>query len=277
MRKILILTDFSDHILPYAVNLFKEAICEFFIMHAYQDAIYTETLSNASHFDNLFPSAGRLSKQKLEGIVEAMTAEFPNSRHKYHVISTDKTLLEEADSFVDAHNIDLIVMGSKDDHNSKPITFGSHTPQVIKFVKCPVLVIPEHAVYASPKHFLFPTHYLIPYKTRELELLCDLAYMHGAVIDVLYNSKCETLSLHQKDNQRLLKEELGKNQINFKLSSTKAIVDAVNEYIKNNTIDLLVLVNSKHLSFDDIVFHTILDEITMTLDIPYLILQNRGI
>ncbi|WP_242084631.1 universal stress protein [Aestuariivivens sediminis] len=276
MRKILILTDFSDHAFNYAADLFKYEICSFYIMHAYQDdSDAPEINSEETNLETILTDTATIAKKKLEKTIKSVTSTSPNPRHSYHLISTNHSLLEEVDHLVEEQNIDIIVMGAKEQSHHKNITFGSHTPQVIKYVKCPVLVIPEQCDYNKPKHILFPTHYLIPYKRRELKLFCEIANSYRAVIDVLYNAKSEKLSAHQKDNQRFLNEELGKNEIHFKTSSNQNITDAIRSYIKHNEIDMLVIVNSNHLTYEDIIFKTTLDEIILNLDIPYLILQNR--
>ena len=40
-------------------------------------------------------------------------------------------------------NIDLVIMGTKGETSDHNTTFGSYTIEVFKYVKCPVLAIPE--------------------------------------------------------------------------------------------------------------------------------------
>src|SRR5690606_37437348 len=135
-----------------------------------------------------------------------------------------------ADEIVDKENIDIIVMGTLGETNDKKSTFGSHTLQVLKYVQCPVLAIPENYSYTQPKHILFPTNFMIPYKRRELKLLCDIASPYIAIIDLLYVYRNEKLYLHQEENLVFLKGTVCKNQIELVEKKKIDILETINNY-----------------------------------------------
>jgi nucleotide-binding universal stress UspA family protein len=278
MRKILIPTDFSEiamNAILYGIDLFKYDISEFFILHAYQDEIYDDEISLTR--ESLERTKAMVSKRSLEQLQKTqkkITEISPNPRHTYNIISSDNLLLDETDKIVDDENIDIIVMGTRGKTNNKKITFGSHTLQVLKYVQCPVLVIPENYKYTQPRHVLFPTDYLIPYKRRELKLLCEMVSPYRAKIDMLYISKSNKLSMRQEDNRDFLKETLCKNVINFLVVNSKDIVNTIYKYINENKIDMLVMVNTRHSFLENILFQSTIDEFTLNLDIPFLALQN---
>ena len=278
MRKILIPTDFSENAmnaLKYAVELFKYEVSEFYIMHAYQDDIYSEdVLVTRETLDEVTSIISKKSDEELQNIKKNISNISPNPRHTYNLISANNLLLDEADKIVDDQNIDIIVMGTRGKTNDKKITLGSHTLQVLKYVQCPVLAIPENYKYTQPKHLLFPTNYLIPYKRRELKLLCEMVSPYRAVIDMVYISKIEKLSLRQEDNQNFIRKELCKNGLNFKTVNSKHIVNTIFKNIKENHIDMLVMVNTRHSFLENILFQSTLDELSLHLDIPFLALQN---
>jgi nucleotide-binding universal stress UspA family protein len=278
MRKILIPTDFSDtamNALMYACELFKYDISEFFIMHAYEDEIYDdESLVSRERLEAVTNSVSDRSKTQLETILKHINKISPNPKHTYKIVSSNNILLDAADKIVDEKNMDIIVMGTRGITNDKKITFGSHTLQVLKYVQCPVLAIPNHYKYNQPKHILFPTNYLIPYKRRELKLLCEMASPFRATIDMLYISRSETLSMRQQDNRDFIKMELHKNIINFKTTNDKNISNAIYTYLKENSIDMLVMVNSRLTFLESILFKTTIDKMSLYLDIPFLALQN---
>lgn len=278
MRKILIPTDFSENAnnaIKFATELFKYEVCEFYIMHAYQDDIYAdETLFTKTNLESIKSMMSKKSEEELETTLKYIDSISPNPRHTYHTISADNLLIDETDTIVDNQNIDIIIMGTRGKTNDKKITFGSHTLQVIKYVQCPVLAIPENYEYTQPKHILFPTNYLIPYKRRELKLLCEMASPYRAVIDVLYMSKSAKLSMRQIDNQNFIKNELCKNQINFIVLKSKHIVNVIYKYIKENNVDMLVMVNTRHSFLENMLYQSTIDEFSLNLDIPFLALQN---
>jgi len=115
---------------------------------------------------------------------------------------------------------------------------------------------------------------MIPFKRRELKLLCEMASPYRAVIDMLYISKTEKLSMRQEDNRDFVKETLCKNTINFKVAKSKDILDTIYKYIKENNIDMLVMVNTRHSFLENIIFQSTIDELSLNLNIPLLALQN---
>ena len=278
MRKILIPTDFSENAmnaLCYGIDLFKYEISEFYLMHAYQDEIYADEKSlTRETLDKAKDTVGKKSAKQLQVVLNNANEYSPNPRHTYKVVSSNSLLLDEADRIVDEENIDIIVMGTRGKTNDRNLTFGSHTLQIIKYVQCPVLAVPEGYKYTQPKHILFPTNYLIPYKRRELKLLCELAAPYRAVIEMLYISKTKKLSMRQEDNQNFIKETLCKNAVNFKVINSKHIVDTIHKYIEEHCIDMLVMVNTRHSFLENIIFRSSIDELTLNMDIPFLALQN---
>lgn len=278
MRKILIPTDFSENAknaILFATDLFKYEVSEFYIMHVYQDTIYEDyKLVTKENLETIIATVKQKSEEELDNTLKYINSISPNPKHNYHIISANNLLIDETDKIVNDQNIDIIIMGTKGKTNNKTITFGSHTLQVIKYVQCPVLAIPENYKYRQPKHILFPTNYLIPYKRRELKLLCEMASPYRAKIDMLYISKTDKLSLRQIDNQNFIKEALCKNQIDFKVKKSKHIVNTIYQYIKENNVDMLVMVNTRHSFLEDMLYQSTIDELSLNLNIPFLALQN---
>jgi len=278
MRKILIPTDFSDNAMnaiKYALEFFKYEICEFYFLHAYQDDIYADkVLLNQKTLDEVTRIISERSQKQLNETLKKVKEISPNPRFHYNIISANSMLIDEADKIVEDENIDIIVMGTRGKTNDRNLTFGSHTLQVLKYVQCPVLAIPENYKYTQPKHILFPTNYMIPYKRRELKLLCEMAVPFRSVIDMLYVSKSDNLSIRQKNNRDFIEYELSKNKVNFKTTDNKNITNAIYIYIRENNIDMLVMVNTRHSFLESILFQSSIDKISLHLDIPFLTMQN---
>ena len=165
-------------------------------------------------------------------------------------------------------------MGTKGETDDRKLTFGSHTLQVLKYVQCPVLSIPVNYKYTQPKHILFPTNYLIPYKRRDLKLLCKMAASYRAIIDMLYISRSVKLSIRQEDNKQFIKDAFRENETNFNIVNNKNFIEAINTYIEENNIDMLVMVNTRHSFLENILFQSAVDKLSLNIRIPFLALQN---
>lgn len=278
MRTVLIPTDFSDnamHAIAYALRLYKCERTTFYFLHAYADEVYGPfRKNNGASLEEQKKTIQKNVEKLLQGLVEKLKEKEQNPKHSYETVSSFESLVDAVNDFANQINIDLIIMGTQGQTANKKITFGSHTVQVFKYVQCPVLAIPEDYVYEQPKKILFPTDYMLPYKRRELKLLNTLSAEFKSEVHCLYISDFEDLSHRQIDNKRFLQEELSKAYLFFEMTPVKNKAEAITEYISQNDIDMLVMVNSRHSFLEDMLYRSTVDEIGLDLKIPFLVMQN---
>lgn len=278
MKNILIPTDFSnnaDHAISYALNVFKCERANFYFLHAYADEVYGPYHKvDAETFEKQKKNIADDSEDKLNKLVTETQTKTHNPLHKYEAVPAFESLVDALNNFADLKNIDLIIMGTKGKTASSKITFGSNTVQVFKYVKCPVLAVPDQYDYSQPKKILFPSNYMIPYKRRELKLLDILAGEFKAEIHSLYISDFVDLSHRQLDNKKFLEESLPHARLSFVTKGVENRAKAISTYITDHKMNLLVMVNSRHSFLEDMLYKSTIDEIGLSPTIPFLVMQN---
>lgn len=278
LRKIVIPTDFSENAynaMQYACQLFKYQQCDFYILHAYADEVYN--FKPKATREELRETKERIyqrTNEQLEETVTRIREYSPNPKHKFEPVAAFGTLTDEINDLVNQFNLDLAFMGTRGETNDRSMTFGSNTLQVLKYVQCPVLAIPEGYAFHPPKQLLFPSNYLVPFKRRELKLLCELAWSFRARLHMLYIDPIQKLSLRQEDNLRFLKENLHKIEISCETIEEKDKTIAITKYIVHKDIDMLVMVNTRHSHFENMIHQSTIDKIGLHLKVPLLVLQN---
>ncbi len=278
MRKIVVPTDFSENAynaLKYACEIFKYERSEICVMHAFADEVYQ--LGNITDRGILNKRKDELEQKtaaSLEELMKRIKEHAPNPKHRYISIAAFGSLIDEVNDLVERENTDIVVMGTRGAANDRSNTFGSNTLNVMKYVQCPVLAIPEDYGYHPPKALLFPSNYLIPYKRRELKLLCELTGTFRSTIHLLYIDPMKKLSLRQEDNRDFLKAELRKATLLFETTPEKDKTMAITKYIVHQNIDMLVMVNTRHSHLEDLLIPSTLNKIGLHLKIPFLVLQN---
>lgn len=278
MRKIIIPTDFSDNALnaiKYALELFKYDKSEVYFLHAFEDEIYKDAEEQRS--DDLSDVSEHIRKrttQSLDNLIKEVYEIWPNPRHSYHPVASQHSIVDAIDILTDTINADIIVMGTKGKTDSKSAILGSNTLKVMRYVAAPVLAIPDGFEYIQPKQIVFATNYLIPYKRRELKLLCDLAVPYRANIDMIYVAKTPTLSLRQEVNRQFMEDALCKNTIHFKHVASTNVYRGINDYCDKTEADMLVMVNSRDTYLEEILFNSTVDAVALQSKIPLLTLQN---
>ncbi len=278
MRKILIPIDFSEcsfNAIRYAMELFKYDRSEVYILHAYADEVYEDkAVLDRTGLEEVKKNIHQHTLQELDRVLERMDRLAPNPRHHFHSKAVFGVMIDAVNDFIEAENIDLVVMGTEGAARDKAITFGSQTLQVIKYVKCPVLAVPACFKDFNPKHILFPTDYLVPYVKRELKLLSTLVKNLAARISLLHVSKFEKLSFRQEDNQTFLLDCLKENNSAVKHFDGDDVMMAINHYLKEEQIDFLVMVNTRHSYLENLLVTSKIDTLGLQISIPFLVLQN---
>ncbi|MHA7056277.1 universal stress protein [Aquimarina sp. M1] len=245
------------------------------IFHAYADEVYDhDTLTSRKILEKLKTKVHKASDRELSKIRSCIHQISPNPRHQYETISVFGTLIDEANDLVDKRNIDVVVMATRGKTDDRKSTFGSNTLQVLKYVKCPVLAIPEEYSYDPPKNILFPADYMFPFKRRELKLLNTLTKSFRSSINFLHVSKYKKLSMRQKDNKAFLKECLPDAALSFHTFYETDVTIAINKFIQENEINMVVMINSRHSYLECILYESTIDKIGLHIKIPFLTMQN---
>ncbi|EMY80555.1 universal stress protein [Psychroflexus gondwanensis] len=278
MLKILIPTDFSEtakNAIQYGLELFKHQESEFIIMHAYADEVYKNGMEMDQESFNVFKENTCLkAESQLQNEVIEFSELSPNSKHTFTYEACFGSLVDETNDSVERENIDLVIMGTKGETNNKEISFGSHTLQVIKYIKCPVLAIPTGFKETSLHTIGFATDYMLPFKKRELRLLSTLAMQLYAVIYMVFISDYKSLSRRQQDNRSFSEYCLRENKTDFIQETGKNITEGINKVLQEQNFDMLVMVNQRHSYLENLLYHSTIEKIGLQIKIPFLVLQN---
>ena len=278
MKKILIPTDFStnaDHAIDYALNLFRCTRSHIFFIHAYADEAYEMGKTKSKmDFKQIKDEIESKAKIALENSLVRIQDPIANPMHKYSMETVFDSLVDSINKLVDRENIDLVVMGTQGATKEKASSFGSNTVQTFKYVKCPVLAIPENYEYREPKYILFPTDYQLPYKRRELKLLDDIAAFFKSEVHCVYFTKFDQLSHRQEDNKRFLEGSLGRSYHFFEKEQAKDVLEGITNHRKNRKVDMLVMINSRQSFLEDLLYRSTVDKMGLKTDIPLMVMQN---
>ena len=163
MKKILLPTDFSknaNNAIAYAVQLFKEDQCTFYLLHTIMPGSYSiASIDDGPSTKVIEDVARRNAEGRLHEIVMEMKTKFANAKHTFEVIIAFNLLSSEVKVVVKERAIDLIVMGTKGATGAKEVFLGTNTMSTIKKVPVAVITIPEEFTFEKPKEILFTTDF----------------------------------------------------------------------------------------------------------------------
>lgn len=279
MKNILVPTDFSENAfnaLKYCLELFQEQKCTIYLLHVNPIPTYSgPSTSLESSMATLQESLLKDSQDRLNDLLARIGSLSMKYRHTFVTLTAYDFFVDTIKREVRNRNIDLIVMGTKGASGLKKITVGSNTGDVITKVKCPLLAVPEGAVYNSPKEIAFPTDFQIRYDLKVLDDLLEMAAISKSVIRILHISKKgEELDQEQLINKQFLQDYFKDIEHSFHSLTGTKLETAVQCFTESREIDMIAMVAKNLNFFQRILFRPAVEEISYHIKVPFLVLHE---
>ncbi len=278
MKRILLPTDFSENAfnaIAYAVQLYRDVECEFYIMHTFTPS--------SVHAGGLFDSYSALklqeveqeaAKRKLKQIEDRLNKEYSNANHTYITMASFNLLISEMKSVISENEIDLVVMGTKGATGAKEIFIGTHTMYAIKKLKCPVLAVPSGYEYENPKEILFPTDYKLSKSNKYMSLLRDFCDEHNSRLHVLNAYYSVPLDDKQEEIKEFLDDFFSSNAHLFHIAEGQDLIEAIEAFETKHKINLLVMIHNKHSLFENMLFRPVINQMVYHTNVPFLVIPS---
>lgn len=279
MKTILIPTDFSENsqnAVKYALDYFADIPVDFYILHV--------SLNNPSvkeqRSEVLSESSGEGVSQynpsmQLESDIENYKLLSKNSMHNFYPLHENEVLVEAIRSQIKQKEIDLLLMGTKGDSALCTGEMGSNTYEVITKVKCPIMVIPEHAYFNGIKNIAFATDYNSIYRNKVMSTLTEALYLHNAPLRVLHiKSKNAQLTASQIDNRGFLHYFLKDTRHSFHLLEITNLESGIQNFVDTWEISM-VAIAAKNLNFiQKLMLRPSIKTINYHTEVPFLVLHE---
>ena len=279
-RKILLPTDFSKnawHAISYALELYKNEDCIFYILNAFHTKGYfIGSLMVPEPGENNYEAAKLESEKELAKVLDMlMFSDDGNPKHSFNTISTFNNPVEAIKKAVEEKDIEIVIMGTRGETNSKSVMYGSNAINVMEKVRnCPVLVVPLKAECILPEEIVFPTSYKTHFKKRELNYLIDIAKKCDASIRILHVLEDDELSKKQINNKKLLEEYFEGLDYSFHVMSYMSVPVAINCFVESRESDMVAFINKKHAFFGSILSQPLVKDLGSHSKIPMLVMHD---
>lgn len=147
LRNVLFATDFSEesaHAVPYLQSLRQAYGTEIHAVHVVD--VFPYPLSDAAALAERAVHVREQAEVRLRDFMLAQGFE----RKQFQAAVLTGEIFEAVDSFVGAHHIDLIVLGSRGDLGIGRMFLGSTAEEIFRSAKCPVITIGPRASAPRP-------------------------------------------------------------------------------------------------------------------------------
>lgn len=274
-KKILLPTDFSDNAwnaIIYALKLYANETCDFYLLNSIK--IKGSTMSNfSSKLSSTIRKSAFKDMLELKQMIERVNA---NANHNFEILVSNAYLKDALETAIKKHTIQLIIMGTKGASGAKEFFFGSNTVNVINKVRlCPILTIPNQFDFVEPKKIAFSTDFNRLYKEEELAPLKEITDLYNSEINIVHLNNEEHLNEVQEYNSKVLENDLKDyNHHFFWIPNYGKKANDINDFIKEQNINMLAMVNYKHSFIEKITKEPVIKTIGFHPFIPFLVIPE---
>jgi len=279
MKNILVPTDFSQNswnAIQFGLEFFKNSKCNFYLLHVTPITnFFGEENGMTPNVDVIEKKFVSKAKTDLHLLLKRIKELSPNPNHNFFTLTSSDYFIDAVKSQIQEKNIDLILMGTKGATGIKRAIIGSNTGDLITKVKCPVLVVPEKAIFKQIHEIGFPTDYNIFYQTKILSTISEIAKMFDSYIEIVHVAKNdEKLTVFQKENKEYLNDFFMDEKHRFHKITNRKIESGVQCFVETHHIDMIVMIAKNLNLFQQILFKPTIEEISYHTHIPFLVLHE---
>ena len=282
MKNILLPTDFSQNsweAIQYAITLFKDCACTFYLMHSYEPQVSA-------------PSTAVTSKRASAIILESMRSEATlglqntlkqikslpeNNNHTFKTVMVNDYFVSAVKSKIAKLDIDVVVVGTKGASGLKEVTLGSNTAHLIGKLACPILAVPTDVNFKGLRDVGFATDFSITDYGDGLALLKDVATAHNAKISLVHVVKKEKeLTPEQLTSQRALEAYLNPLHVTLFMLTDVPIEIGTRIFSESRQLDMMCVIAKKHSFFEKVFNKSQSKSISHHAKVPLIIFNEAA-
>lgn len=280
MANIIVPTDFSNNAynaLFYATRLYPNETCRITLVHSFESQFSTSTSRiDIGRNEVLYEQLEKDTHKKFQDLIHKITLDSDGIDLHIETISNGKPLVKTINHLVVTTNADVVVMGTKGASGLKEVFIGSQAVRLIKKVKpIPLFLVPNNASFEPPTHIAYATDLKIDYAQYPLEIIKELKRAHQSKLHIahIYNQTSPSNTVEY--NYRKLKHKLEDVAYTTHwVSSKTSMEDALSQFCKELSINLMVLMYHKYGFFKRLLKKSFVDTVSFHSDIPLLILPE---
>ena len=274
MHQILVPVDFSDasaHALKFAYSINKHFFARLQILHLF-DVPITAGDDSELYLKN-FDAYRKSFDDELWDFVKTNKGEF---HYETEVFSTSGGHYQGIIEFSRKHHNDMIIIGHKGAGGLRRWLFGSVSRYLLTHPPIPVLSVPESFEGSEIRKIVLSTDLSMLISDQQCIFLKNFAERMNASINIIHVKDKGEISLPVEEKVvASLRNHFGKDVEYVSIEQGEHISSAINKYIHNNNIDLLVTVPHFHTWIDRMLIGSETKDLSSIIKIPLMSLPGK--
>lgn len=245
MKRILVPCDFSApsrEAFKLALDIASKTNGEVIVVHViYIPVLFDPTLAGASTsaYDSLFLSK---IEEEAKEIFEQMRKSLPSDTVKTSIQIIQGTVTTTIESVIEAHKIDLVIMGTTGASGIKEMVIGSTTEKIVRHSPVPVLAVRTAPAVSSIKKIMLPTKLELN-RTDFMHKVKELVYFFDATLHILLiNTPLNFMPDSQaKASLEEFVEHYKLNNCKLHFKNYRNVEEGIIKYAHDEQIDLIAM------------------------------------
>lgn len=282
MRTILLPTDFSDNswkAIEYALQLFKNEICNFYIMHALDSMVSAPSTGVTSRRASqaIYDSRIKSSKDDLAKLLKRVQEYSDNPNHTFETKLVNGSLINAVHAFAETTDVQIAVIGNKGASAIQKATFGSNASQLILKLTCPIIAVPDTVNINDMKEIGFATDYTIDSFGNGLNLLKEIAISNKAKLAVVnvVNKGLDSIP-DLKSKKETLEKAFKPLKLEYYTLTDVSVEVGIKVFSESRKIDMLALITKKRSFFEKLTTKSHSKAISHNINVPLLVFDQRS-
>ena len=243
---------------------------EIHIVHFYHVVLEVDTMGQTVSSFYEGDDIAKISEDSMKKLKDEIHQKYPDIEINTSVIQG--LLGDGIVSLCESQKVDLIVCGTNGTDWLGEHLLGTNTTSIMRSVEIPILVIPEKASFTNLKKIVFVTDF----QFSDVEVLSDVANVakpFSSSIEVIHMSEIPS------ENEDALDwiEEIANQRVTYpkityqNLSSEKPTFSNLNEFLKKEKADLLVMTTKGKNFFERMFSGSLTQDMACHSTIPLLV------
>jgi nucleotide-binding universal stress UspA family protein len=276
IKTILVPVDFSknsENALKYALMLAGRLRARLVLFHSYYSPHASGHLS-ANDTENGKRAGHEIAVRELTEMYNRLT---PPAVQRVDYITSQQQLREALPGIIEENAVDLVVMGTQGIGWIEGKFFGTNASWTIENVNRPVIAIPENETSQQIKRIAYASEYLDS-DIDNLQRVADLARLFEANIQIVHIEPPPATAEEHKLNtfKEHLKKKVDPSLFTFKSIVAKNVEHALKDYLKQYSVDLLVMSAQQRDLYDRWFGKSITRQMVHSLSKPVLFFHHKA-
>ena len=276
MKKLLCPIDFSEvslNALEFAVAIGEKEHSTITLLNIFSPADFDKILEK-EHVKDEYEKLQEIAESKLKAIAEEIMLLSSNNLTACNHLLKPGKIVDVLAHLADEEKYDLLVMGTTGHSAYERKYLGGKAEKIMHATHCSVMCVPQDATFHGIKHIVYATDYQEEDKLAIQQILALASDLKAKVTVLHVSHHNDTIDKAMYEEFKIeLNKFMNSTEVAFERVVFRHVAEGLDEYMKKEHADLLVLLNKK-MNFLKSLFHiSLTDHLDKFTDYPLMILK----